>query len=297
MMYAGLRMAPVFLAVSLLFFCDASAARIILKSGKEIDCRIVERAQDYVKVDFNGSEIYYQLKYIREIVEDEPAAQEGAAQPESGNKDGDFFRAALELAAEGKFKESADKFREGLKLAPGDYNLKEGLKMAEDAASGRVPADYAALVFRGTSNMAGRKYAEALAAFEEAVKLNPQDANLYYYLGVSSYFTGDSAKAEGYLEKAAELNPEDPEIYFNLGINRFSLGDYKGAVESLKKAAGLSPGDGEINSLLGTAAYLDGDFSLARSGLSLAAEIFEKEGNGAKAAEVRDFLKKVPAEE
>jgi len=284
----------------LLLRTDALAARIILKSGKEIECRIIEKTQDYVKVDFNGALIYYQLKYIKSISEEEPAAKDGSPAPvdndipESAGDSKSFFLAALNLAAEGKFSESADKFREGLKLAPGDYNLQEGLKMAEDAADGRVPADYAALVFRGTRSMAEKKYPEAMEVFKEAIKLNPQDANLYYYLGVSAYFSGDAKQAVDYLQKAAELNPSDPEIYFNLGVNQFSLGDYKNAVESLQKAEALNPEDGEISSLLGTAAYLSGDFPLARQKLNKAGEIFEKNGDKAKAEEIGAFLKRVP---
>ncbi len=295
--HVKLRILPVIPAVLFLCFGDVFAARIILKSGKEVNGRIVERTRDYVKVDLNGSGVYYQLKYIRDIVEDDPPEIAPSGTKEENDTGGDIFRSALELAAEGKFRESADRFREGLKDNPGDYNLREGLTMAEDAAAGRVPADYAVLVFRGTSSMAGKKYAQALESFKEAVKLNPQDANLYYYLGVASYFTGDSGQAVEYLKKAAELNPSDAEIYFNLGVNQFSIGDYKSAVASLKKAAELSPDDGEINSLLGTAAYLDGDFSLSRLRLSRAAEIFEKNGDGEKAGEIRDFLKKVPASE
>lgn len=292
------RVLPVILTILALSFSDALAAKIILKSGKEIECRIIEKTSDYVKVDFNGAQLYYQLKYIKSINEEESIAKDAVAPVNDTRKAAgggkSFFLAALSLAAEGKFSESADKFREGLKLDPEDYNLQEGLTMAEDAAAGRVPADYAALVFRGTKNMAEKKYAEALEVFKEAVKLSPQDANLYYYLGVSAYFTGDAKQAVDHLQKAAELNPSDPEIYYNLGVNQFSLGEYKSAVESLQKAVALSPEDGEINSLLGTAAYLSGDFTVARSNLSKAREIFEKNGDTDKAEKVGAFLTRVP---
>ncbi len=67
---------PVFLFADTLF----------LKSGKVLECRVLEKTKDYVKVEYSGRPLYFELKYVRQIDEQssapakEPAAQEVSAE-------------------------------------------------------------------------------------------------------------------------------------------------------------------------------------------------------------------------
>ncbi len=60
----------------------------------------------------------------------------------------------------------------------------------------------------GVSAFAEKNYREAVRQFEKALKVNPEDANTYYYLGNCYGYLGDKQKAEECLEKAVELDPE-----------------------------------------------------------------------------------------
>ena len=61
--------AALFFYGTMLFPKEANAAKIILKSGKEITAEIIEKTDTYIKVDYQGIPVYYELKYIAGIEE------------------------------------------------------------------------------------------------------------------------------------------------------------------------------------------------------------------------------------
>jgi hypothetical protein len=61
----------------LLSLRSAGAETITLQSGKVFNGEIIEKAKDYIRVKYNGLEIYYENKYnknIENLKTDEPAA-------------------------------------------------------------------------------------------------------------------------------------------------------------------------------------------------------------------------------
>jgi len=51
--------------------CDLLFAdTLILKSGKVIECKILEKNQDYIKIEYAGGPIYYERKYIKQANEE-----------------------------------------------------------------------------------------------------------------------------------------------------------------------------------------------------------------------------------
>jgi len=46
------------------------ADTLILKSGKVIECKILEKKQEYIKVEYAGSPLYFECKYIQQVNED-----------------------------------------------------------------------------------------------------------------------------------------------------------------------------------------------------------------------------------
>jgi Flp pilus assembly protein TadD len=87
------------------------------------------------------------------------------------------------------------------------------------------------------------KQAEAVAEFEQAVRLNPQQPVFLNQLGISYRQQGKFAKAREAYEKAIALDPNYPAAYLNLGI-LFDLyfWDSKRALELYDRYLALTPG-------------------------------------------------------
>ncbi len=59
---------PVILFPLLIMYCKPLFAdTLVLKSGKIIECKILERSRDYIKAEYAGEPIYYEYKYIRQV--------------------------------------------------------------------------------------------------------------------------------------------------------------------------------------------------------------------------------------
>jgi Flp pilus assembly protein TadD len=81
------------------------------------------------------------------------------------------------------------------------------------------------------------KPAEAIVKFQEAVKLDPRDANAWNGLGWASFNTGRTAEAEQAFEKVLALQPNHAAALNGRGQILLSQREYKKAEPFLKKAA------------------------------------------------------------
>ena len=76
--------------------------------------------------------------------------------------------------------------------------------------------------------------------FNEAIRLNPNDAEAYNGRGVVRYDQGDVEGAIADFNKAIRLNPSYAEAYNNRGNARFDQGDIQGAVADYNEAMRLN---------------------------------------------------------
>jgi adenylate cyclase len=87
-----------------------------------------------------------------------------------------------------------------------------------------------------------RRYEEAIAAGEQAIKVAPGSAEAYSSLGWSLLVAGRFNEALVYLERALRMNPFPPTYYFmQIGSANLFLRNYEEAVHALKKALSISP--------------------------------------------------------
>lgn len=88
----------------------------------------------------------------------------------------------------------------------------------------------------------GRKE-EALASFEESLKMNPFNARLQYNLGTLKYQLGRKDEAVGHLRKALDIDPSKYEAHYQLGMVLSASGMGAEAAGHFRDAIRLGPQD------------------------------------------------------
>jgi adenylate cyclase len=112
-------------------------------------------------------------------------------------------------------------------------NPKESYQKGLDLAYKAVAPDPRDGWVRGTlANflLYGNKHHEAVAQFEEALRANPNDADLLVFSSAVDLFGGRPKEALQRIKEAMRLNPYHPNWYFvYLGHAQYQSHDYKGA--------------------------------------------------------------------
>ncbi len=85
------------------------------------------------------------------------------------------------------------------------------------------------------------KIKEATSQFEEVLKLDPYNANAYYFLGVVYAVEHNLKQSILYLRKAQEVGSDDPETHYRLALAFLGLDMVYNAELELKKALELNP--------------------------------------------------------
>jgi lipoprotein NlpI len=80
----------------------------------------------------------------------------------------------------------------------------------------------------------------AIQDYDEAIRLNPNYADAYYNRGLAYGAKGDQDRAIQDLNEAIRLNPKDAGAYSGRGLTRFSIAQFQAAQEDFKKALELN---------------------------------------------------------
>lgn len=104
-----------------------------------------------------------------------------------------------------------------------------------------------------------KQWDKAEADFQEALKLNPNNADVMNYYGYS-LIDRDLNLERGLdlVRRAAALQPQNGAVIDSLGWAYYKLGRYDEALAALEKAVQLEPGDSSINDHLGDAYWQTG---------------------------------------
>ena len=93
-------------------------------------------------------------------------------------------------------------------------------------------------------------YEAAVDSLVKAARLNPEDYEPHFNLGLTYFRLKQYAKAREPLETAVSLRPEAFDAVALLGSALFALGDDYGALPHLRQAHTLRPSDAKVGSLL-----------------------------------------------
>ncbi|MCB4791114.1 MAG: tetratricopeptide repeat protein [Elusimicrobia bacterium] len=151
------------------------------------------------------------------------------------------------------YEEAQGVFLEALKIKPQDTNINFWLGiMAEHKKDWKEAIKYFEAIREKEENAAiltrlsfyysaSKNMKESLKCLKKVAKLEPNNANSYYLLGLA-YFDMDNYKdAEKMLIKALELKPDFDEIYFHFGVLYDTWKKFDKAELMLKKSIELDP--------------------------------------------------------
>jgi len=103
----------------------------------------------------------------------------------------------------------------------------------------------------GVKDLESGNFEEAEAKFDEAIKLNPNNALLYNELGYVHYLQGRIKESIKEYTKAIELKPDYSTAYNNLAGAYDEIGKLDKAVDAYKKALELKPNYAIVHNNLG----------------------------------------------
>ncbi|TIV68050.1 MAG: tetratricopeptide repeat protein [Mesorhizobium sp.] len=95
----------------------------------------------------------------------------------------------------------------------------------------------------GLAHLYKKQHDPAIAAYERALQLNPNDADLLAEMGDCLVYVRQAERSVKLLERAMRLNPYYPDAYlWYLGDAYFQLGEYEKTIETLQKMRDGSEG-------------------------------------------------------
>lgn len=96
---------------------------------------------------------------------------------------------------------------------------------------------YRAAGYRASQN---GDYEKAISCFDEAINLDPTEADVHYLRGEAKYYIGRTEEAIPDFDKAIELKDDDINYYRLCGYAHHTLNQYDAAKNNLKKALELA---------------------------------------------------------
>ena len=110
------------------------------------------------------------------------------------------------------------------------------------AAAGSEPANPAPRVQLGNLYFDAERYTDAVQWYEDALRLNPKDANVSTDLGVAYYYTNEPDKAIGQFEQSLKIDPAHTKTMLNMGIVKaFGKQDLAGASAAWQQVIATAP--------------------------------------------------------
>ena len=135
---------------------------------------------------------------------------------------------------------------------------------------------------------------KALEDCTEALRLNPKYAEAYYIRGLMrSERLGDNQAAVSDFDQAVRLKPDYAAAYLKRGNARYRLGDHQGGLSDYSQAIRLAPDDADAYFNRAVARANQGEKQGALEDLQAAAKHYQNQGDKAGYQRATDALQKV----
>jgi tetratricopeptide (TPR) repeat protein len=96
---------------------------------------------------------------------------------------------------------------------------------------------------RGDSALQARQYEQAMLAYRESVRINPNDARAWQGLGSSYLALQQYSDAVKSYEEASKRAPKDPHVWRSLGLAYTGQAQYNNALSAFQLSVGLNADD------------------------------------------------------
>lgn len=136
-------------------------------------------------------------------------------------------------------------------------------------------------------------FKQAIAAFNQALKIHPNYENAHNNLGLALGSQKKFSEATSAFKQALTINPSNFETYNNLGIALGSLGKYPEAVAAFNQAIQINPKDPTSYQNLGIAFWSQGKLPNAVASLQKARELYSKQNNPDGINYIEDILQQI----
>lgn len=107
-----------------------------------------------------------------------------------------------------------------------------------------------------------RDYTKAIASFERALQLGPEDYSLLNKVGATLANSGRSTEAVGYYRRALQIKPNYVRAVVNLAISYGNLGEYDAAAKEYVRALGMNAQNDQVWGYLRTVLICAGRMDL-----------------------------------
>ncbi|NLN36192.1 MAG: tetratricopeptide repeat protein, partial [Candidatus Cloacimonetes bacterium] len=115
---------------------------------------------------------------------------------------------------------------------------------------------------RGETYLKEAKWEQAYADFNQAIELEPENAEAYRYRGATYHKLGDAKSALKDYNQAIKLDPNKSDLFLNRGILQADSGDSQNALVDLNEAIRLNPSNAmayHMRARVYSEAWFDGD--------------------------------------
>ena len=143
----------------------------------------------------------------------------------------------------------------------------------EKAPQTRTSTDLNVLLQEAEDALGKKDYEAALAPLKAVTGAAPDSADAWFYLGYAYHRLHQEADARAAYERAVQLNPELYQAQVNLGLILLGLKDVSAALPHLQKAVALKPAEARPHLDLGDALQASGQVSEAQNELRRALEL------------------------
>lgn len=217
----------IILLLVLCFPISLFAETIVLKSGKTVEGKIIEKTDKYIKIDFQGVPITYfldEIESINETKQDLSSAEkikisQGEKMADVSNKTAEeYFQSGEANLRQRNFTQAISDYTQCIRLEP------------------TYPAAY---LNRGNVYMMQNNTTQAIMDYDKAIELSPNFAGVYVSRGLAYAQQGNPTQAISDCTRASTIDPSLGNSYGCLAFAYYDLKEYDKAWVQVHKAETL----------------------------------------------------------